>query len=77
MKVKFETGEIYEIVVTGDVNGDGKISTTDIAKIKKHIIQKELLEGCYEKAGNLTDDSKISVSDLAKIKKVLVGLTTI
>lgn len=77
MKVKLETGEIYEIIVVGDVNGDGQISITDMTKIKKHIIQKEILQGVYEKAGNIDNDSKIGVTDLAKMKKVLVGLTTI
>lgn len=77
MKVKFETNEAYEIVVKGDINGDGKISTTDLTKVKKHIIQKDLLEGCYEKAIDINEDGKISVTDLAKMKKVLVNLDTL
>lgn len=74
MKIQFVTGESYEIVVAGDVNGDGKISTTDLTKMKKHIIQRELLQGCYGKAADVKEDKKISVTDLARMKKVLVGL---
>ena len=43
--MKLKTGDkTYTIISRGDVNGDGKISVTDITKIKKHIIQKEVLQ---------------------------------
>lgn len=77
MKIKFKTGKVYEIVVRGDANGDGKMSTTDITKLKKHIIKQENLEGCYGKAVDINNDGKTSVTDLAKMKRVLVGLDTL
>ena len=73
-KVKFATGEAYEIVVNGDVSGDGKITITDIAKIKKHIIILEKLTGAYLKAGDVNENDTVTVTDLAKIKKVIIGL---
>ena len=76
-KVKFATGEAYEIVVNGDVSGDGKITITDIAKIKKHIIILEKLTGAYLKAGDVNENDTVTVTDLAKIKKVIIGLVNL
>ena len=76
-KVKFATGETYEIVVNGDVSGDGKITITDIAKIKKHIIILEKLTGAYLKAGDVNENDTVTVTDLAKIKKVIIGLVNL
>ena len=73
-KVKFATGETYEIVVNGDVSGNGKITITDVAKIKKHIINTETLTGAYLKAGDINGNDTITITDLAKIKKVVIGL---
>lgn len=73
-KVKFATGETYEIVVNGDVSGNGKITITDVAKIKKHIINTETLTGAYLKAGDVNGNDTITITDLAKIKKVVIGL---
>ena len=73
-KVKFATGEAYEIVVNGDVSGDGKITIIDVAKIKKHIINTETLTGAYLKAGDINGNDTITITDLAKIKKVVIGL---
>ena len=76
-KVKFATGETYEIVVNGDVSGDGKITITDVAKIKKHIISLEKLTGAYLKAGDVNENDTVTVTDLAKIKKVIIGLVNL
>lgn len=73
-KVKFATGETYEIVVNGDISGNGKITITDVAKIKKHIINTETLTGAYLKAGDVNGNDTITITDLAKIKKVVIGL---
>ena len=73
-KVKFAAGETYEIVVNGDVSGNGKITITDVAKIKKHIINTETLTGAYLKAGDVNGNDTITITDLAKIKKVVIGL---
>ena len=76
-KVKFATGETYEIVVNGDVSGDGKITITDVAKTKKHIISLEKLTGAYLKAGDVNENDTVTVTDLAKIKKVIIGLVNL
>ena len=74
MKVKIGKKLEYTAIVIGDENGDGKISVTDIAKIKLHLIEKEILTSSQYIAGDINDDGKISITDLAKIKLVFLEL---
>lgn len=70
-----EVGETikYTLVVTGDLNGNGEISVTDLGKLKLHYIEKEILTGAYLKAADMNSDNEISITDLAQIKAVLIG----
>ena len=56
-----------DVVVKGDVSGDGNISITDIVKVKRHLSNNEELTGVYEIAGNITETGEISITDLVKI----------
>lgn len=58
-----------DIIVKGDVTGDGNISITDLVKVKRHLSQTAKLAGVYEKAGNVTDSGKIGITDLVKISR--------
>lgn len=58
-----------DVVVKGDVSGDGNISITDLVKVKRHLSQDEDLTGVYEVAGNITDTGKIGITDLVKISR--------
>lgn len=64
----------YTLIVTGDVNGDGKITVTDITKIKRKIVGLEWLDVVFEKAGDIDNSSNITVTDLIKAKRFLVGI---
>ncbi len=58
----------YEIVLYGDTNGDGKISTIDYSKIKAHIRNTLKLDGAYAAAADTSKDGKISTIDYSKVK---------
>ena len=47
MKVKFENGETYEIVVKGDTNGDGNVSITDAILLLNALKGERTLENEY------------------------------
>ena len=71
---KLKVGDIeYTLVVTGDINGDGEITITDLAKVKLHYIEKELLTGAELKAADMNYDGEITVTDIAQIKSILIG----
>ena len=67
----------YTLVVTGDLNGDGKIGLTDLANLKLSIVGKRTLSTASTLAGDVNGDGKTSLSDLAKLKMYLVGKITI
>ena len=58
-----------DVVVKGDVSGDGNISITDLVKVKRHLAEEENLTGVYEVAGNITDTGEIGITDLVKIAR--------
>ena len=60
--------KMYDVVIYGDTNGDGKISTIDYSKIKAHIRDTLKLEGVYASAADTSKDGKISTIDYSKVK---------
>lgn len=77
MTVQLTTGgtvvKTYTVVVTGDTNGDGAISVTDMIAIKAHILNKSTLSGVYAEAANTNGDSGISITDFIQVKAKILG----
>lgn len=86
MKVSVMNGteavKTYVVIVTGDTNGDGKISITDMIAVKAHLLKKELLTGASEKAADVAGsteggDGKVSITDFIKVKAHLLKKETV
>ncbi len=54
---------VYEIVVKGDVNGDGSADSLDTVLIKSHRAEVKTLNGAALKAADLNDDNSIDFTD--------------
>ncbi len=67
----------YTLIVIGDVDGDGEITINDLAKIKLHIIEIELLGGTRLQAADIDGDGEATINDLAQVKLVLIDLMEI
>ncbi len=65
------------VLLFGDVNGDGKLSVSDMIKVRNHILQTAILEGIQLASADCNHDSKISVSDMIKIRNQILGTGTI
>ncbi len=61
-----------QIMIRGDLNGDGSIGATDLYKLKMHIINKQKLNGVYLEAAKLANNSAGATS-LLKIKNDIIG----
>ena len=48
----------YYIIIYGDVSGDGKINSTDLLLLQRHILEIEKLKGVFLKAGNINKNGK-------------------
>lgn len=73
MKVENENGA-YKTVVKGDLNGDGKITITDLVKAKRHAVNIEVLSDEFLKALDLNGDGKVTITDLVIIKLASVNM---
>lgn len=63
----------YYVVVKGDVNGDGKVTSVDTLMVKRHIIQTYNLSGAYYSGGDINGDGKLTSVDTLYIKKHIIG----
>ena len=64
----------YKLIVIGDVNGDGKITPTDVTKIKREIVGLEKLKNEYREAGDVNESKCIPTTDLVKVNEILIGI---
>lgn len=67
----------YEIVIYGDVTGDGKIKASDYLKIKNTIMGTATLSGAYQEAADVDRNGKIKASDYLRIKNTIMGTASI
>lgn len=76
-----EDGKIlreYKIIIYGDVNGDGKISSVDLLVLQRHILEIEKIEDIYRKAGNIRKNGNKPTSvDLLLIQRHILKLQLI
>lgn len=66
-----------DVVVKGDVTGDGSITITDLVKEKQELAGLDVLSGVYEVGGDITGSGSISVTDLVKMSRDVAGLEEI
>ncbi len=66
-------GNEYTVIVKGDVDGSGDISSTDYLKAKYYFLNVYPLESEYFQAADTNGDGIISSTDYTQIKGYLVG----
>ncbi len=65
----------YNVIMYGDVNGDGKINSIDLLVLQRHILEIQKLEGVFAKAGNVRKNNKNPNSvDCLLIQRHILGL---
>ena len=70
----YQTSIQYGEAMHGDVNGDGKVSSADYVKIRKHIMGTETVSmRVYYDAADVNNDEKISSADYIKIRKYIMN----
>lgn len=68
-----ETIQSLTMVVTGDVNGDGKCSISDLVQINSHLLGRQKLGEAFLQAADINGDGKCTISDLVQINSHLLG----
>lgn len=70
-------GDSIVVALKGDVDGDGKLTSSDVVVCKAVTLEKTTLEGHYFYAALVTNGSSITSSEVALIKAVTLERTTI
>lgn len=63
--------------LTGDTNGDGSITVTDISKIAAHVKGKKSLTPDEQKRADANGDGSITVTDISKVAAHVKGVKSI
>ncbi len=58
----------YTVVVTGDIDGNGKIAITDTVALKMHFSRTIELQGANYQAADSNNDSRVTATDYIRIK---------
>ena len=66
-----ESAEVFKIVVSGDLTGEGNINTSDIGAMTKHLCEEKRLEGAALYAADINDDSSLDIRDLYLLHRII------
>lgn len=69
-------GQELTLILSGDLNGDGDVTISDMLMVKSYILGAELTEQATI-AGNVNYDGDVSISDFLNIKASLLGMNQI
>lgn len=68
----------YNVIMYGDVNGDGKINSVDLLVLQRHILEIKKFEGVFIRAANIRKNGKNPSSvDCLLIQRHILGLHNI
>lgn len=68
----------YTVIIYGDTDGDGKITSLDLLYIKRHILQVNMLSGAYLQAADTNRQyDGVTSMDLLYLKRHILSVTTI
>jgi hypothetical protein len=56
------------ILIMGDVNGDGRMDTTDYQRIKSYLLSTFTLSGVYFTASDMDANGRVDTTDMLRIK---------
>lgn len=71
--LKTSAGDKYTLIVTGDLNKDGKLNLKDLVKIRKYFLDGNNLDENEMLAADCNFDGKINLKDLVKMRLMLLN----
>lgn len=76
---KISTGDVlsinnknYQVVLYGDISGDGNAGIKDLLLVQKHLLNSKKLSGSNKEAADVSHDNNITIKDLLLIQKYLL-----
>ena len=71
--LNFSTGETLQIVVLGDIDGNGKINVADMTVMKNIINGSSNISGANLKAADIDRDGDVDVADMMALKNMIMS----
>jgi hypothetical protein len=66
-----------EIVVRGDISGDGKITIADLVRVNRHTLNISLLNGIQLLAADVNNNGSVNIQDLVLINRHILGIASV
>lgn len=60
------------VVVTGDLNGDGKCTLTDMVQLRSHLLKKSTLKNAALQAADVNGDGSCTLTDMVQLRAYLL-----
>ena len=76
MKIKTKN-KVYTAIVKGDINGDGKITITDVVRCNLYNVNIKVPNEIEKIAADVSGDGKISITDVVRLKLASVNIKPI
>lgn len=67
-------GTVYTVVIYGDINKDGKVTTLDALAIKRYELGKISLDSIQVEAADVENNNKVTEKDALEVQKFILGL---
>ncbi|MCL2859947.1 MAG: dockerin type I repeat-containing protein [Oscillospiraceae bacterium] len=74
MSLKMGDDTQYVIVVTADINADGKLTIADVSRLKVYMVGLTTLDDAEMKAADINYDGNVTAVDLSAAKQLVTGL---
>ncbi len=68
------TADSLVIVVNGDADGDGRVTTSDYTLVRLCLISKITLSGAYRRAGDVGGNGALGIGDYTQLRLAILGL---
>lgn len=69
--------KVYQIVVYGDISGDGNVNIKDLLLVQKYLLKSQNLTDANKVAADVSHDGNVTIKDLLLVQKYLLGTSSI
>lgn len=76
----YENGTLIatrNIVVRGDISGDGKITIADLVRLNRHTLKISILAGEQLAAADVNNNGSVNIQDLVLVNRHILGVSAI
>ena len=66
-----------EIIIYGDISGDGAVNIVDLVRLNRHTLNVSKLSGCGLEAADVNRNGSVNIQDLVMVNRHTLKIATI